>query len=102
MMVSRTTKHRRFETGGGGGRGGEGRGGVGQVGRVVPRDLKGMASSCISHTSLCIIWHLYGEWVGTVYFSLACIWGGGVDLAWQRSFCCAVPVHRDVLQFHEV
>ena len=33
MMVSRTTNHRRFETGGG----------VGQVGRVVPRDLKGMA-----------------------------------------------------------
>ena len=29
MMVSRTTKHRRFETGGGGGRGGEGRGGEG-------------------------------------------------------------------------
>ena len=28
MMVSRTTKHRRFETGGGGG-GGEGRGGEG-------------------------------------------------------------------------
>ena len=30
MMVSRTTKHRRFETGGGGGegRGGEGRGGA--------------------------------------------------------------------------
>ena len=28
MMVSRTTNHRRFETGGGGG-GGEGRGGVG-------------------------------------------------------------------------
>ena len=55
MMVSRTTKHRRFETGGGGERGGEGRGGVGQVGRVVPRDLKGMASSCISHTSLCVI-----------------------------------------------
>ena len=61
MMVSRTTKHRRFETGGGGGgrggegRGGEGRGGVGQVGRAVPRDLKGMASSCISHTSLCVI-----------------------------------------------
>lgn len=53
MMVSRTTKHRRFETGGGGG--GEGRGGVGQVGRAVPRDLKGMASSCISHTSLCVI-----------------------------------------------
>ena len=52
MMVSRTTKHRRFETGGGG-RGG--RGGVGQVGRAVPRDLKGMASSCISHTSLCVI-----------------------------------------------
>ena len=57
MMVSRTTKHRRFETGGGGGegRGGEGRGGVGQVGRAVPRDLKEMASSCISHTSLCVI-----------------------------------------------
>ena len=58
MMVSRTTKHRRFETGGEGGgegRGGEGRGGVGQVGRAVPRDLKGMASSCISHTSLCVI-----------------------------------------------
>ena len=54
MMVSRTTKHRRFETGGGGG-GGEGRGGVGQVGRAVPRDLKEMASSCISHTSLCVI-----------------------------------------------
>lgn len=30
MMVSRTTKHRRFETGGGGG--GEGRGGVGRGG----------------------------------------------------------------------
>ena len=57
MMVSRTTKRRRFETGGGGGegRGGEGRGGVGQVGRAVPRDLKEMASSCISHTSLCVI-----------------------------------------------
>lgn len=53
MMVSRTTKHRRFETGGGGG--GEGRGGVGQVGRAVPRDLKEIASSCISHTSLCVI-----------------------------------------------
>ena len=32
MMVSRTTKHRRFETGGGGGRGGEGRGGEGRGG----------------------------------------------------------------------
>lgn len=53
MMVSRTTKNRRFETGGGGG--GEGRGGVGQVGRAVPRDLKEIASSCISHTSLCVI-----------------------------------------------
>ena len=53
MMVSRTIKHRRFETGGGGR--GEGRGGVGQVGRAVPRDLKEMASSCISHTSLCVI-----------------------------------------------
>lgn len=92
MMVSRTTKHRRFETGGGGG-GGEGRGGVGQVGRVVPRDLKGMASSCISHTSLCIIWHLYGEWVGTVYFSLACVWGGGdgFSLAKVILLCCAGP-----------
>ena len=74
MMVSRTTKHRRFEMGGGGG---EGRGGVGQVKRVVIRDLKGMARSCISHTSLCVIWHIYGEWVGTVYFSLACACGGG-------------------------
>ena len=25
-----------------------------------------------------------------------------MDLAWRRSFRCAVPVHRDVLQFHEV
>lgn len=84
MMVSRTTKHRRFETGGG----------VGQVGRVVPRDLKGMASSCISHTSLCIIWHLYGDWVGTVYFSLACVWGGGGDgfsLVKVILLCCAGP-----------
>ena len=28
--------------------------------------------------------------------------GGGVDLAWRRSFCCAVPVHHAVLQFREV
>ena len=28
--------------------------------------------------------------------------GGEMDLAWWRSFCCAVLVHRDVLQFHEV
>ena len=90
MMVSRTTKHRRFETGGGGR---EGRGGVGQVGRAVPRDLKGMASSCISHTSLCIIWHLYGEWVGTVYFSLACVWGGGDGFSLVKVIllCCAGP-----------
>ena len=45
--------------------------------RVVIRDLKGMARSCISHTSLCVIWHIYGDWVGTVYFSLACACGGG-------------------------
>ena len=42
MMVSRTTKHRRFETGGGGeGRGGEGRGGVGQVERESPKRSEG-------------------------------------------------------------
>ena len=74
---------------------------MGQVGRVVIRDLKGMARSCISHTSLCVIWHIYGEWVGTVYFSLACVWGG-MDLAWRRSFCCALLVHCDVIKFHEV
>ena len=72
--------------------------------RVVIRDLKGMARSCISHTSLCVIWHIYGEWVGTVYFSLACACGGGggMDLAWRRSFCCALLVHCDVIKFHKV
>lgn len=56
------------------------------MGRVVTRDLKGMARSCLSHTSLCVIWHLYGEWVGTVYLSLlACVWGGGMDLDFR---CC--------------
>ena len=73
--------------------------------RVVIRDLKGMARSCISHTSLCVIWHIYGDWVGTVYFSGGGGGGGGgggMDLAWRRSFCCALLVHCDVIKFHEV
>ena len=66
---------------------------MGQVKRVVIRDLKGMARSCISHTSLCVIWHIYGEWVGTVYFSLACACGGGdgFSLAKVILLCCAGP-----------
>ena len=39
-----------------------------------------------------------------MYFSLACACGGGggIDLAWRRSFCCALLVHCDVIKFHEV
>ena len=68
---------------------------MGQVKRVVIRDLKGMARSCISHTSLYVIWHIYGEWVGTVYFSLACACGGGGDgfsLAKVILLCSAGPL----------
>ena len=58
MMVSRTTKHRRFETGGGGGRGGEGRGGA--SGEGCPKRSEG--DSFILHFPHKPLRHLTSLW----------------------------------------
>lgn len=76
---------------------------MGRVGRVVTRDLKGMARSCLSHTSLCVIGHLYGEWVGTVYLSLlACVWGGDGFRLVKVILLCSVKVNKKILLQHHL